>query len=172
MLFCFQSHCHPSSRLHINKSLLPSQHLLPPLESWIPHCGNCLQCLWLRQCLLDWYLIILVDYNNNCPVIGWNLQVCMPTCLTSPPQRTEPPGKRILWDKVFSPPNKYCRIGMLDIFAFVGFTLGMLFSAIIFNYSGFFGVFGTTLGTIHFCLAFFPILVLNWSKFHLSIHHV
>ena len=50
---------------------------------------------------------------------------------------------------------------MLDIFAFVGFTLGMLFSAIIFKYSGYFGVFGTTLGTIHFCLAFLPILVLN-----------
>ena len=99
----------------------------------------------------------------------WNLQVCMPTCLTSPPQRTEPPGKRILWDEVFSPPNQYCRIGMLDIFAFVGFTLGMLFSAIIFKYSGYFGVFGTCLGIIHFCLAFFPILVLNWSKFHPSI---
>ena len=89
MLFAFQSHCHPSSRLHINKSLLPSQHLLPPLESWIPHCGKCLQCLWLRQCLLDWYLINLVDYNNNCPHWSidmprselWLAEICRYVCL-------------------------------------------------------------------------------------------
>ena len=98
-------------------------------------------------------------------VIGWNLHVCLHVWHHHHREQNHQ-VREYFGDQVFSPPNKYCRIGMLDIFAFVGFTLGMLFSAIIFKYSGYFGVFGTTLGIIHFCQAFLLILVLTWSKYH------